>query len=232
MACAPLRESEAVWAQARFQCPSPTESPRIHPWLERQVALKLIAPERAQHAGFRERFLRESRLAASLEHAHVIPIYEAGEAGGVLYLAMRYVEGTDLGALLAGRRAYQGRHAPREGLPSRRARRGSAGPAGENATVLWAVVANRGALGDNRGALSVQRLEAGRYVVTFEQNMDECIALATIGLGTGPGTLARSDTVISATNRGQANDAAVTVTTWDAGDAARKDSSFMLAMFC
>jgi hypothetical protein len=55
-------------------------------------------------------------------------------------------------------------------------------------------------------------------VVTFEQNIDECIALATIGLGTDPGTLARSDTVISATNRGQANDAAVTVTTWDAGD--------------
>ena len=75
------------------------------PWLQRQVALKLITPERAEHSGFRERFLRESRLAASLEHAHVIPIYEAGEADGALYLAMRYVEGTDLGALLEEQRA-------------------------------------------------------------------------------------------------------------------------------
>ena len=71
------------------------------PWLERRVALKLIAPELAEDQGFRERFLRESRLAASLEHASVIPIYEAGEADGLLYLAMRYVDGSDLGSLLA-----------------------------------------------------------------------------------------------------------------------------------
>ena len=75
------------------------------PWLQRQVALKLITPERAEHSGFRERSLRESRLAASLEHAHVIAIYEAGEADGALYLAMRYAEGTDLGALLEEQRA-------------------------------------------------------------------------------------------------------------------------------
>ena len=70
------------------------------PWLDRSVALKLITPRLAAQPSFRERFLRESRLAASLENAHVIPIYEAGEADDVLYLAMRYVEGTDLAGLI------------------------------------------------------------------------------------------------------------------------------------
>ena len=70
------------------------------PWLERRVALKLVAPELSADARFRQRFLRESKLAASLEHAHVVPIYEAGEHDGLLYLAMRYVEGTDLAAVL------------------------------------------------------------------------------------------------------------------------------------
>jgi len=69
--------------------------------LARKVALKLLSPELAENERFRERFLRESRLAASLDHPHVVPIYQAGEADGVLYIAMRYVEGTDLKALLA-----------------------------------------------------------------------------------------------------------------------------------
>ena len=69
--------------------------------LSRKVALKVIAPELAQDSRFRERFLRESQLAASLDHPHVVPIYRAGEAEGQLYLAMRYVEGTDLARLLA-----------------------------------------------------------------------------------------------------------------------------------
>ena len=68
---------------------------------DRRVALKLIAPELASDQRFRERFLRESQLAASLDHPNVIPIFEAGEAGGVLFIAMRYVEGTDLKQLLA-----------------------------------------------------------------------------------------------------------------------------------
>ena len=68
--------------------------------LERPVALKLIAPELAEDKHFRERFLREPRLAASLDHPNVIPIYEAGERDGQLYLAMRYVEGEDLKTLL------------------------------------------------------------------------------------------------------------------------------------
>jgi DNA-binding beta-propeller fold protein YncE/predicted Ser/Thr protein kinase len=68
--------------------------------LNRKVALKLLAPELAEDDAFRERFLRESRLAASLDHPNVVPIYEAGEAEGLLYIAMRYVEGTDLKQLL------------------------------------------------------------------------------------------------------------------------------------
>ena len=69
--------------------------------LGRPIALKLIAAERAQDERFRERFLRESQLAASLDHSNVVPVYDAGEADGRLYLAMRYVEGTDLRTLLA-----------------------------------------------------------------------------------------------------------------------------------
>ncbi len=69
--------------------------------LERPVALKLVAPELAEDKRFRERFLREPRLAASLDHPNVIPIYEAGERDGQLYLAMRYVDGSDLKTVLA-----------------------------------------------------------------------------------------------------------------------------------
>ena len=68
--------------------------------LERPVALKLIAPELAEDEHFRSRFLREPRMAASLDHPNVIPIYEAGERDGQLYLAMRYVDGSDLKTLL------------------------------------------------------------------------------------------------------------------------------------
>jgi serine/threonine protein kinase len=68
--------------------------------LDRDVALKLLAPDLADDASFRERFLRESRLAASLEHPNVVPIHDAGEVDGRLYIAMRLVEGTDLKALL------------------------------------------------------------------------------------------------------------------------------------
>jgi DNA-binding beta-propeller fold protein YncE len=64
--------------------------------LDRVVALKLIAPQLAGDEEFRERFLRESRAAASIEHPNVIPIYYAGERDGLLYIAMRYVDGQDL----------------------------------------------------------------------------------------------------------------------------------------
>jgi YVTN family beta-propeller protein len=69
--------------------------------LGRKVAVKVIAPELAHEERFRERFLRETRIAASLDHPHIVPIHGAGEADGSLYLAMRYVEGTDLARLIA-----------------------------------------------------------------------------------------------------------------------------------
>lgn len=59
--------------------------------LKRNVALKLMSSDLAADIRFRERFLRESELAASLDHPNVVPIYEANEVDGVLYLAMRYV---------------------------------------------------------------------------------------------------------------------------------------------
>ena len=73
--------------------------------LGRMVALKLLAPELADDGSFRDRFVRESRLAASIDHPNIVPIYEADEAEGILFIAMRYVEGSDLKAVLqeAGR---------------------------------------------------------------------------------------------------------------------------------
>ena len=70
--------------------------------LGRKVALKVIAPELGGDSRFRERFLRESRIAASLDHPHIVPIFKAGDEDGALFLAMRYVEGTDLAKLLHG----------------------------------------------------------------------------------------------------------------------------------
>jgi YVTN family beta-propeller protein len=69
--------------------------------LKRKVALKVLAPELAQDEKFRERFVRESQLAASLDHPNIIPIFEAREAGASLYIAMRYVPGLDLKTLIA-----------------------------------------------------------------------------------------------------------------------------------
>ena len=69
--------------------------------LGRRVALKVLALSRDGAAPLRERFLRESRLAASVDHPNVIPIYEAGQEGDVFYIAMRLVRGTDLRELLA-----------------------------------------------------------------------------------------------------------------------------------
>jgi serine/threonine protein kinase len=68
--------------------------------LDRVVALKLIAPELAAEPGFRGRFMTESRIAASLDHPNVVPIYRAGEEDGLLFLAMRFVTGDDLRTLV------------------------------------------------------------------------------------------------------------------------------------
>ena len=71
-----------------------------HEHLGRMVALKLLMPDLAESPGFRDRFLREARLAASLDHPNIVPVYDAGEVGGVLYIAMRFVSGTDLAEVL------------------------------------------------------------------------------------------------------------------------------------
>jgi serine/threonine-protein kinase len=71
-----------------------------HERLGRRVALKVIAPELAHDDDFRARFLREARVAASLDHPHVIPVYDAGEVDGVLFIAMRYVRGSTLQQVL------------------------------------------------------------------------------------------------------------------------------------
>ncbi|CAM5393713.1 serine/threonine-protein kinase [Streptomyces purpurascens] len=68
--------------------------------LERTVALKLLAPELARNDTFRRRFTHESRAAAAIDHPHIVPVFEAGETDGVLYIAMRYVVGSDLRHLL------------------------------------------------------------------------------------------------------------------------------------
>jgi DNA-binding beta-propeller fold protein YncE len=71
-----------------------------HLGLERPVALKVIARNLVSQEGFRARFLRESRLAASLDHPAVVPIYDSREVDGELLVAMRLVEGGDLRKLL------------------------------------------------------------------------------------------------------------------------------------
>src|SRR5689334_19554488 len=68
--------------------------------LDRPVALKVLAQALAEDERFRARMLRESRLAASLDHPNVIPVYDAGDCDGRLFIAMRFVEGTDLREVL------------------------------------------------------------------------------------------------------------------------------------
>lgn len=77
----------------------------------RQVALKVISPALAEDPDFRRRFEDESEIAASIEHPNVIPVYEVSESEGLLFIVMRYVDGTDLGHLI------------REGLSPARASR-------------------------------------------------------------------------------------------------------------
>jgi serine/threonine protein kinase/streptogramin lyase len=72
-----------------------------HVHLGRTVALKVLAPELSGNGDFRDRFLRESRLAATLDHPNVVTVYDAGDVDGALYLAMRLVNGEDLSRLLA-----------------------------------------------------------------------------------------------------------------------------------
>ena len=81
--------------------------------LNRAVALKVIAATFASDADFRERFRREALAAASVEHPHVLPVFEADESGGTLFLSMRLVEGRSLAEWIAA----DGPLAPREAVP-------------------------------------------------------------------------------------------------------------------
>ena len=114
--------------------------------LDRPVALKVLPARFAEDERFRERLLRESRLAASLDHPNVVPVYDAGELDGRLFIAMRYVDGLDLKALLrdsaplaperavaiAGQiaEALDAAHPARPRAPRRQAEQRAARPAG------------------------------------------------------------------------------------------------------
>src|SRR5438105_3288871 len=73
-----------------------------HMVLRRKAALKTLAPELGGGNDFRERFIRESQTVASIDHPNIIPIYDAGDLEGMVYIAMRYVKGPDLQQLLDG----------------------------------------------------------------------------------------------------------------------------------
>jgi len=72
----------------------------LGPLQRKRVAIKVLAPALAADETFRARFVRESQIVANLEHPHVIPVYDAGADGSLLYLVMRYIDGPDLRALL------------------------------------------------------------------------------------------------------------------------------------
>jgi serine/threonine protein kinase len=79
-----------------------------HTGLGRTAALKVIAPELASNRDYRMRFEREARVAASIEHPNVVPVWDFSEDRGLLYIAMRYVDGPDLGEIVS----REGRLAP------------------------------------------------------------------------------------------------------------------------
>jgi tRNA A-37 threonylcarbamoyl transferase component Bud32 len=83
-----------------------------HLKLRRRAAIKIIAPELADTEGFHERFNREARMAAALQHPNIVTVYDAGEEDGLLYLAMQYIEGSDLSTVLRN----QGRLRPYRAL--------------------------------------------------------------------------------------------------------------------
>ncbi len=79
--------------------------------LNRTVALKIVAPEHAADESYKQRFISESRAAAAVDHQNIVPIYEAGEARGVLFIAMRFVRGGDVSSLVRERPLPAGRAA-------------------------------------------------------------------------------------------------------------------------
>jgi len=81
------------------------EAEHVH--LQRTVALKVLLPELAADKAFQERFVREARTAAAIKHPNVVTVYDAGEADALLYIAMQFVDGTDLASLLSERGALE-----------------------------------------------------------------------------------------------------------------------------
>ncbi|HXJ67230.1 MAG TPA: serine/threonine-protein kinase, partial [Actinomycetota bacterium] len=71
-----------------------------HILLTRKVALKVLLPELAADDGFRRRFTQEARLAASLDHPNILDVYDFGDVDGMLFLAVKFVNGDDLGTLI------------------------------------------------------------------------------------------------------------------------------------
>ena len=72
-----------------------------HMNLQRRAAIKIIAPEFADTKGFRSRFIREARIAAALQHPNIVTVYDAGQSGQTLYIAMQFIRGSDLAAILS-----------------------------------------------------------------------------------------------------------------------------------
>jgi serine/threonine protein kinase len=81
--------------------------------LDRPVALKLVEPEVARDPVVRERLRREARAVASIDHPNVVPLYEAGEEDGTVYIVTRWVEGTELGSLIRSEGALEPARAAR-----------------------------------------------------------------------------------------------------------------------
>ena len=71
-----------------------------HLHLGRIVALKVLTADLAGNRSFRQRFIREAQTAARLDHPNIVPVFDAGEVEGLLYIAMKYVDGVDLGHVL------------------------------------------------------------------------------------------------------------------------------------
>ncbi|HSK18889.1 MAG TPA: serine/threonine-protein kinase [Longimicrobiales bacterium] len=71
--------------------------------LDRDVAIKVLPTDLASDVAARERFIREARTAAGLSHPHIVPIHRVGEADGIVFFVMSYVEGETLGARLRAR---------------------------------------------------------------------------------------------------------------------------------
>ena len=133
--------------------------------LDRPVALKLIAPAPAESERFRARFLRESRIAASIDHANIVPIHDAGEYRGQLYIAMRYVEGTDLDALLQAAGALEP----------------------ERALALLSQAASALDAAHQRGLVH-RDVKPANMLITAEAGRDEHVYLSDFGLARDSGT--------------------------------------------